>query len=87
VDQQTAINLTVSLGPGPAAQARSLEFELPRDKDYYKVVVKVKDTRGERKVYDQMHEGGDTVIIGISYFGSGQAEIQLNGTPYRTINL
>lgn len=87
VDEKTAINLTVSLGPGPAAQTRSLEFRLPEEKDFYKVVIEVTDVRGERKVYDQMHQSGDEVVVGISYFGTGQAEIILNGTPYRTVNL
>lgn len=87
VDEKTIVNLTVSQGPGPAAQARSLEFQLPQEQDFYKVVIKVTDARGERKVYDQLHEGGDQVVVGISYFGNGQAEIQLNGTLYRTINL
>lgn len=87
IDENSIVNLTVSLGPGPAAQARSLVFQLPQEQDFYKVVIKVNDARGERKVYDQMHEGGDQVVVGISHFGTGQAEIQLNGMPYRTINL
>lgn len=87
VDEDTTINLTVSSGPGPAAQTRSLELRLPEDQDFYKVVIKVKDAQGQREVYDQMHNGGDGVVVGISYFGTGQAEVFLNGNSYRTFDL
>ena len=87
VDEKTAVNLVVSLGPGPAAQIQSIELLLPEEQDFYKVVIKVKDVRGQREVYDQMHGGGDRVIVGVSYFGAAQADIYLNGQHYRTVNI
>lgn len=87
VDEDTTINLTVSSGPGPAAQTRTIELRLPEEQDFYKVVIKVKDARGQREVYDQMHNGGDGVVVGVSYFGTAQAEVFLNGKSYRTFDL
>ena len=46
VDEKTAVNLVVSLGPGPAAQIQSIELLLPEEQDFYKVVIKVKDVAG-----------------------------------------
>lgn len=87
VDEDTTINLTVSSGPGPAAQTRTIELRLPEEQDFYKVVIKVKDAQGQREVYDQMHNGGDGVVVGVSYFGTGQAEVFLNGKSYQTFDL
>jgi beta-lactam-binding protein with PASTA domain/tRNA A-37 threonylcarbamoyl transferase component Bud32 len=87
VDEKTTINLTVSSGPGPAPQIQSIELQLPGEQDFYKVVIKVTDARGQREVYDQMHNGGDRVIVGVSYFGTAQADIFLNGKHYRTVNI
>lgn len=87
VDEKTKVNLVVSKGPGPSSQTRTLEFQLPEDQDYYKVVIRVKDARGQREVYSQLHQAGEEVVVGISYFGSATAEIQLNGKSYRTVKL
>lgn len=87
VDEQTSINLVVSSGPGPVAQTKAIEFTLPDDQDYYKVVIRVIDAREERKVYDQLRKPGEKVVVGISYFGTAKASVELNGSPYQTFTL
>lgn len=87
VDEKTSINLTVSKGPGPAAQTRTLEFTLPQEQDFYKVVINIQDARGNREVYNELHRGGDEIVVGLSYFGNARADIQLNGKPYRSVKL
>lgn len=87
IDEGSVINLTLSLGPGPAASSKGLEFQLPENLDYYKVVLTLKDTKGEREIYNQLHHGGDIVNVGVSYFGSASVDIKLNGSHYKTVNL
>ncbi len=78
VEQGTAIKLTISNGPGPVSKTKALEFKLPSDQEYYKVLIKVTDTNGTREVYNKLHRSGDVIYAGITYSGSGTAEVFLN---------
>ncbi len=87
IDEETSVVLTVSKGPGPVAQTRAIEFELPHEQDYYKVVIRVTDAKGKNEVYNELHQGGETIYVGISYYSPGKAEVLLNGKLYDTFNL
>ncbi len=87
IDEETNVVLTVSKGPGPVAQTRAIEFGLPQEQDYYKVVIRVTDAKGKSEVYNELHQGGETIYVGISYYSPGKAEILLNGKLYDTFNL
>lgn len=87
VEEGETINLVISTGPGPTAQTKKLEFTLPAQQDHYKVVIRVRDSQGEREVYNQIHTGGDDVLVGVTYVGNGSAEVLLNGTNYKTFPL
>lgn len=87
LEKGSSVVLTVSKGPGPAAQTKALEIKLPTDQEYYKVVIEVNDAKGKREVYSQMHQAGETIFIGVSYFGTGKADVYLNGKYYKTYNL
>ncbi|MBO8158512.1 Stk1 family PASTA domain-containing Ser/Thr kinase [Thermosyntropha sp.] len=87
VEKGSSITLTVSKGPGPSAQTKALEINLPLDQDYYRVVIEVNDAKGKREVYNQLHQAGETIFIGVSYFGIGKADVYLNGKHYRAYDL
>ncbi|MEN6326805.1 MAG: protein kinase [Syntrophomonas sp.] len=89
VDQQSTIELTISKGPGPVAQSKDIEFQLPADQDYYKVQIRVRDSREVRMVYNEEHRGSENIYVAVTYYGSGVAEVLLNGNskPYKTIKL
>lgn len=87
VDEGTSVIVTISKGPGPVAQTRAIEFQLPREQEYYKVVIKVEDARGKNEVYNELRAGGEIVYVGISYYGKGLAEVLLNGKIHDTFNL
>ena len=87
MDEGTKVNITLSTGPGPVSKTRTLEFNLPSDQPYYKVVISVNDARGSREVYSIPHKASDTVSVGINYFGTGTAEVRLNGNLSKTYNL
>lgn len=84
VDEQSSVAVVLSKGPGPVSKVKPLEIKLPEEQDYYKVVVKLKDSQGERELYDEIHRAGDTVYIGVNYFGSAVVEVYLNGEQYKT---
>lgn len=87
VDEGTTVNLVVSKGPGPVPQTQIVEFPLPQESDYYKVVIIQHDARGNKKIYDQLHAAGDTVNLMVNYYGNASLEIQLNGKPYKVYKL
>lgn len=89
VEQQSTIDLTISKGPGPVARTKDIEFQLPSDQDFYTVQIKVRDSREVRMVYNEVHRGSDNVYVAVNYYGSGVAEVLLNGNskPYKTIKL
>ncbi|MDD2509733.1 MAG: Stk1 family PASTA domain-containing Ser/Thr kinase [Syntrophomonas sp.] len=87
VDEDSSIALTVSQGPGPVARVKEIEFSLPLEQDYYKVLIIVKDSQGKRQVYDELHRAGDTVYSAVKYYGSGELEIRLNGKFYKTMKI
>lgn len=87
VDEQTSINLVVSKGPGPVAKTKAIDFILPDDQDYYKVIIHVIDAKGEREVYNQLRSAGESVNAAISYFGSAKVNIYLNGKLNQTLTL
>ncbi len=87
VDEETNVVITVSKGPGPVAQTKAIQFKLPEEQDFYKVVIRVSDSKGKREVYNEISNAGEDVYIGVSYFGKGVVEILLNGKVYDTIEL
>ncbi len=86
-DEGTKVNVVISTGPGPTAKTKRLEFTIPDNKRSYDVSIKVTDVQGTRQVYSESQPGGDTVTIGITYYGSGTAEVLLDGSRYRTYTL
>ncbi len=87
VDEDTTVELTVSKGPGPEAKTKVIKVVLPKEKEYYNVQVTVDDAQGQREVYNEYHEAGDTVNVAVSYFGQGTVEVKLNGQVLESIKL
>ncbi|MEA1962516.1 MAG: protein kinase [Bacillota bacterium] len=87
VEEGSSVRIVLSTGPGPTAQIKSLEIKLPSDQEYYKVVIRVTDARGQREVYNMMHQAEDNVFAGVNYFGTGRAEVFLNGILDKTFEL
>jgi len=87
IDEGTTVNVIVSSGPGPKSKTRTLEFTLPGDEEYYKVVIIIHDTKQTRTVYNELHPGLAQVSTFITYYGKGTAEILLDGETFDTISL
>jgi len=87
VDEGTKVNITLSTGPGPTSKTKRLQFDLPSDQQFYNVVITVNDAQGERVVYNVMHRAGEPVNVGINYFGTGTAKVEINGKLFKTYSL
>jgi len=87
VEEGSSINLTISRGPGPSPQTRAIEFDLPDNQEFFHVVLVLNDAKGERRVYDEYHQGGSTVNVAVNYFGSGTVVVKLNDNNYKTFTL
>jgi len=87
VDEGTKVNITISTGPGPTSKTKRLQFDLPSDQQFYNVVISVNDAQGERVVYNVMHRAGENVNVGINYFGTGTAKVEINGKAFKDYSL
>ena len=87
VDEGSTVKVVVSKGPGPVAQTGSIQFDIPADRDFYKVQVNLRDSKGSHEVYNELHPGGDIVSLGITHLGRAKAEVKLNGKPHRSFDL
>lgn len=87
VDEETTVELTVSQGPGPVAKTKVIQLVLPEEEEYYNVQVTVDDDQGQREVYNEYHEAGDTFNVAVNYFGAGSVVVRLNGQEFETIDL
>lgn len=87
VDEGTTINVVVSTGPGPQSKTRTLQFKLPSEPSVQRVTVQVDDAGESREIYNEMHKAGDVVVVGVSYYGTGTAEVFVNGVSKKVYNL
>lgn len=83
VDENTAVSITLSTGPGPVVQTKQLSYTLPSDQSFYQVLIRVTDNQGTRDVYNQPHRAGDKVVVAVSYYGSATVEVYTNGLLFK----
>lgn len=87
IEQGSTVNLVVSKGSTGTAKTKTLQFTLPTGQKSYQVVINVTDSQGSRQVYKQTHNSGTSVSVGVSYSGSGTAEVRLDEERYKVFNL
>ncbi len=87
IEQGSTVNLVVSNGAKATAKTKTLQFTLPTGEKQYQVVINVTDSEGTRQVYKQTHNSGTNVNVGVSYYGSGSAEVKLNSERFKVFNL
>jgi len=87
IEQGSTVNLVVSNGISNTAKTKTLQFTLPTKAEEYQVEISITDAEGTRKVYKQTHKSGTNVTVGVSYYGSGTAEVKLNSERFKVFNL
>lgn len=87
IEQGNTVNLVVSNGTKSNAKTKTIQFTLPTAQKSYQVVINVTDSQGTRQVYKQTHNAGTNVSVGVSYQGSGTAEVRLNSERFKVFSL
>lgn len=87
VEEGSIIDVVVSKGPGPKSKTYELSYKLPHDPEFPKVIIKVNDANGLHEAYNELHKAGDTVYVAISYYGSGTAEVFVDGVSKKVYPL
>jgi serine/threonine-protein kinase len=79
-----AVDLVISRGPGPLARTALIENILvPNDGRPHRVRVIISDAKGQdREVYDREHGPGETVVLTVTFYGSGTLDVYLDDQPY-----
>ncbi|MDD4798043.1 MAG: Stk1 family PASTA domain-containing Ser/Thr kinase [Clostridia bacterium] len=79
VDEGTAINLTLSQGPGPVAKLASVSYAVPDDGLEHTVRIVVEDAQGSREAYSAKAASGTYISKEITFYNSGKIKVYLDG--------
>ncbi|NLL18795.1 MAG: Stk1 family PASTA domain-containing Ser/Thr kinase [Clostridia bacterium] len=71
--QKTAVNLSLSLGPGPASKRATVQVWVQDDGEQHRVRVVIVDQTGEHEEYNAIHDPNDFISIEVPYYGKGHA--------------
>ncbi|NLC77417.1 MAG: Stk1 family PASTA domain-containing Ser/Thr kinase [Clostridia bacterium] len=71
--QKSTVNLTVSLGPGPASKRATVQVWVQDDGKQHRIRVVIIDQTGEHEEYNAVHDSNDFISIEVPYYGKGQA--------------
>ncbi|OAT81411.1 Stk1 family PASTA domain-containing Ser/Thr kinase [Desulfotomaculum copahuensis] len=74
----TAVQVTISRGPGPIKHAASVEVDVPNDGKKHQVRISVTDSQGTRDVYNSTQAPGDVVVYKVQYYGRGTIKVFLD---------
>ncbi len=81
------VDLTVSSGPGPAAQIAQVTYEIPDDGQEHRLQILVTDKKGAHYEYDQVHQPKDLIVQDIPFYGSGKVKVYLDGNLVDSQNI
>jgi len=79
VDEGTAINLTLSEGPGPVAKLASVSYIVPDDGLEHIVRIVVEDAQGTREAYSAKTASGTYITKEITFYNAGKIKVYLDG--------
>lgn len=79
LQEDEAVQVTVSTGPGPEEKSAEVSVELPDDNLTHQVKIQVTDITGTRTAYDQTHNAGEVVPITVTYYGRGKIQVLVDG--------
>ncbi len=72
------IDLTLSDGPGTVASTARVSYTLPVTEEQYTVKIVVIDTKGSHEEYNATHNGGDSIVEDVPFYGKGTIQILLD---------
>lgn len=79
VDEDTAIDVTVSEGPGPVQKVFTVTYLIPDDERYHTLSIKIDDVKGSgQEVYSSEHLPGTMVSENVTYYSRGAINVYLD---------
>lgn len=84
VQEDKAVKIVVSKGPGPIPRAVEIEVLVPNDGRGHQVRINVTDTRGARDVYIRTHAPGDKFVEKIDCYGKTTVRVYLDQNLVKT---
>ncbi|MDD4169078.1 MAG: Stk1 family PASTA domain-containing Ser/Thr kinase [Desulfotomaculaceae bacterium] len=79
VQEGTAVQVTVSDGPGPKERIASVKARIDDDNEKHELSIVVTDVRGANEVYKKTHQGGKFVEEKIPYYGKALVQVYIDG--------
>lgn len=90
LDQGKTVSVVVSDGPGPATNKTPKTANVQvtvTDSQPQEIVIYVTDDTGRSEVYRKVLQSGQTVVVPVSYYGKGIAEVYQAGKQTQTLPL
>ncbi|MHB8170050.1 MAG: Stk1 family PASTA domain-containing Ser/Thr kinase [Thermincolia bacterium] len=84
VREGSTIKLKVSQGPGPGEKKATFNIPLSPDGQVHTLTAMVYDSKDPsgRKEREGQYQGGETVALEVTYYGTGQVQFLVDGKPY-----
>ena len=78
VEEGTAVQVTVSSGPGPSRRLAGIKVDIPDDRRKHNLSIVVQDAKGSNEVYFGMHPPGKEVTREVPYYGSAHVKVYID---------
>lgn len=78
VQEGTAVQVTISNGPGPARRLARVKVEIPDDKKEHELRIVVQDVKGRSEAYFGTHLPGQEVIKEVPYYGEAKVQVYID---------
>jgi len=80
VQEGSAVQVTISNGPGPSRRFAKVEAKVPDDGKDHELKIVVKDARGTGVAYTGPHRSGEKVVKDdVPYYGKARVEVYIDG--------
>lgn len=79
VEENSAVKLTISQGPGPEARTAVVYETMPNDGRTHTLRIVIRDAQGEREAYAGEHESGERVSHPVRYYGQATIMLYVDG--------
>lgn len=79
VQEGTAVQVTVSSGPGPSRRFAKVEARIPDDNKEHELRIVVKDAQGTSEAYVGTHRSGEKVVKDdVPYYGKARVQVYID---------
>jgi len=87
VQEGSAVQVTISNGPGPARNLVRVEVTIPDDKKEHELMIKVNDVTGSNVAYINTHPPGERVTKEVPYYGKAVVQVYIDKKLFKEQSL